>query len=63
MNKLLDRYCGILKVAITLLMVLMLVAVSMQILSRLSGLIPRYVWTEEVARFCFVWIIMIGEYR
>ena len=60
MNQLLDRYCGLLKVVMTLLMVLMLSAVSIQILSRLTGLVPRYIWTEEVARFCFVWIIMVG---
>jgi TRAP-type C4-dicarboxylate transport system permease small subunit len=23
-------------------------------------LIPRYIWTEEAARFCFIWIIMVG---
>ncbi len=32
----------------------------MQILSPLHRIIPRYIWTEEIARFCFVWIIMIG---
>lgn len=44
----------------TLLMAFMIVPVSMQILSRYTGIVPRYIWTEEVARFCFVWIIMIG---
>ena len=60
MTRLLDLYCRILKVLITLLMVLMIIPVSMQILSRYTGVIPRYIWTEEAARFCFVWIIMIG---
>jgi TRAP-type C4-dicarboxylate transport system permease small subunit len=32
----------------------------MQILSRYTAIIPRYIWTEEIARFCFVWIILIG---
>ena len=32
----------------------------LQIFSRYTGLIPRYIWTEEVARFCFMWIVMIG---
>ncbi|MEO1105442.1 MAG: TRAP transporter small permease, partial [Pseudomonadota bacterium] len=27
---------------------------------RYTGLVPRYIWTEELARFSFVWIIMIG---
>jgi len=42
------------------LMGLLIVPVTLQILSRYTGLIPRYIWTEEAARFCFIWIIMIG---
>jgi TRAP-type C4-dicarboxylate transport system permease small subunit len=38
----------------------MIVPVSLQIFSRYTGLIPRYIWTEEAARFCFIWIIMLG---
>lgn len=60
MKLLLERYCLLLKVTMTLLMAFMIVPVSIQILSRCTGLVPRYIWTEEVARFCFVWIIMIG---
>src|SRR5688572_27599511 len=45
----------------TLLMALLVVPVFLQIVSRYTGLIPRYIWTEEVARFCFMWIIMIGS--
>jgi len=60
MKLLLDQYHRLLKATLTLLMALMIVPVSMQIMSRYTGLIPRYIWTEEVARFCFVWIIMIG---
>lgn len=60
MTRLLDRYCQCLKVLLTLLMASMLVPVMLQILSRYTGLVPKYVWTEEAARFCFVWIIMIG---
>ena len=32
----------------------------MQIFSRYTELIPSYIWTEEMARFLFVWMIMIG---
>ena len=39
----------------------MIVPVLMQILSRYSEIIPHYIWTEEAARFCFVWIVMIGS--
>ena len=39
----------------------MLVVVSMQVFSRFTGFIPRYLWTEEASRFCFVWVIMLGS--
>jgi TRAP-type C4-dicarboxylate transport system permease small subunit len=34
--------------------------VSLQIFSRYTELIPSYIWTEEMARFFFIWSIMIG---
>jgi len=61
MTTALDRYHRLLKALLTVLMGLMIVPVGLQILSRYTGFIPRYIWTEEVARFCFVWIIMIGS--
>jgi TRAP-type C4-dicarboxylate transport system permease small subunit len=60
MSRWLERYCRLLKVIMTLLMAMMLIPVTIQIVSRYTGIVPRYIWTEEVARFCFVWIIMIG---
>ena len=60
MKKLLDGYYRLLQVLLTLLMGLLMVPVTMQIFSRYIGLIPRYIWTEEIARFCFIWIILIG---
>jgi TRAP-type C4-dicarboxylate transport system permease small subunit len=61
MNFILERYYQLLKTVLTVLMGLIIIPVALQILSRYTGLIPRYIWTEEVARFCFVWIIMIGS--
>ncbi len=58
---LLDGYYRLLKLLLTVLMAALIVPVTMQILSRYTGIIPRYIWTEEIARFCFVWIIMIGS--
>ncbi len=60
-TKALDLLHGFLKVVITILMAVLIVPVTMQILSRYTGIIPRYIWTEEIARFCFVWIVMIGS--
>jgi TRAP-type C4-dicarboxylate transport system permease small subunit len=50
-----------LQVLLTALMGLLIVPVVLQIVSRFTDLIPRYIWTEEVARFCFIWIIMLGS--
>ena len=60
MRALLDGYYVLLKAVLTILMGVLIVPVSMQILSRYTGIIPRYIWTEELARFCFVWLIMVG---
>jgi TRAP-type transport system small permease protein len=38
----------------------LVVPVSLQIFSRYTQLIPAYIWTEEMARFLFVWMIMLG---
>ena len=57
----LDAYFRLLQILLASLMLLMVVPVLLQILSRYLGVIPRYIWTEEVARFCFVWIVMIGS--
>lgn len=61
MRVLLEFYYRFLKILITVLMTVLIIPVAMQILSRHTGLIPRYIWTEEIARFCFVWIILIGS--
>ena len=39
---------------------ILVIPVSLQIFSRYTALIPSYIWTEEMARFLFVWTIMIG---
>ncbi|HEV8308475.1 MAG TPA: TRAP transporter small permease [Methylomirabilota bacterium] len=59
-HRLLAAYYRVLQTLLTVLMGLLIVPVTLQIVSRYTGLIPRYIWTEEVARFCFMWVIMIG---
>ena len=60
MKAFLDAYYRVLRVAVTVLIGLLIVPVTLQIVSRYTALIPRWIWTEEVARFCFIWIIMLG---
>jgi TRAP-type C4-dicarboxylate transport system permease small subunit len=49
-----------LRLAMTGLFALLLIPVTLQILARYLDFVPRYIWTEEVARFCFIWVIMLG---
>lgn len=49
-----------LKALLTLLLAVLIIPVTMQIVARFTDLIPSYIWTEEMARFCLIWIIMIG---
>jgi TRAP-type C4-dicarboxylate transport system permease small subunit len=60
MRRLIQLYFVFLKAVLTALMALLIVPVSLQIFARYVGFIPRYIWTEELARFCFIWIILIG---
>ncbi|NQW00335.1 MAG: TRAP transporter small permease [Rhodospirillales bacterium] len=60
MKKLINGYYAFLKFVLTLLMGVLIIPVTMQILARYSDFVPRYVWTEELARFCFIWIILVG---
>ena len=60
MTTIINLYYRLLQLLLVLLMGVIIIPVVMQILSRYTGLIPRYIWTEEIARFCFIWIIMLG---
>jgi len=61
MRKVLNVYYRFLQVALTVLMGLLLIPVTLQIVARYLGFIPRYIWTEEMARFCFIWVILVGS--
>jgi len=52
-------YRGLQKI-LTVLIAVMIIPVTLQIFSRFFEFIPRYIWTEEVARFCLMWLIMLG---
>jgi TRAP-type C4-dicarboxylate transport system permease small subunit len=61
LKKSIDVFYRGLQILLTLLMGLLILPVCMQILSRFTGFVPRYIWTEEAARLCFIWIIMLGS--
>jgi TRAP-type C4-dicarboxylate transport system permease small subunit len=39
---------------------ILVVPVTLQMLARQTGLIPNWIWTEEMARFFFIWMVMLG---
>ena len=54
-------YATLLRWLLAVAVAILIVPVSLQIFSRYTELIPSYIWTEEMARFLFVWMIMIGS--
>lgn len=61
MRKVLNGYYKFLQIALATLMGLLVIPVMLQIVARYIGIIPRYIWTEEMARFCFIWVILVGS--
>ena len=61
MKQFIDQYFKLLQWLLTSMLVLLLIPVLIQVLSRFIPFIPRYIWTEEIARFAFIWIILIGS--
>ena len=60
-GNLLGGFCTGLRILLGVLMGALAIPVAMQVLSRYTGIIPSYLWTEELATFLFVWIVMIGS--
>ncbi|MEO8543414.1 MAG: TRAP transporter small permease [Betaproteobacteria bacterium] len=60
MRKSIDWLYRSLQWLLTFMMALLILPVTMQIVGRFSDKVPHYIWTEEMARFCLIWIIMIG---
>ena len=60
MKKLIDGYHRLLSVLLVAAVTLLVLPVTLQMISRLTGLIPAWIWTEEMARFLFIWMVMLG---
>ncbi len=61
LGRFLDKFCTGLRILLGVMMGALAIPVAMQVVSRYTGLIPTYLWTEELATFLFVWIVMIGS--
>ena len=60
MKRLIDLYHKLLTWLLVATVVILIVPVTMQIVSRYTALIPSYIWTEELSRFMFIWMVMLG---
>jgi TRAP-type C4-dicarboxylate transport system permease small subunit len=60
MKRIIDLYHRLLTLLLVATVAVLIVPVTLQIASRFTELIPSYIWTEELARLLFVWMIMLG---
>ena len=60
MRRFIDVYYRLLNVLLGLTVGILVVPVTLQIIARFTNLIPHWIWTEEMARFLFIWMVMIG---
>ncbi len=59
-RRLTEIYHRVLNAFLVATVTILIIPVSLQIFSRYTALIPSYIWTEEMARFMFIWMIMLG---
>ena len=60
MRKFIDGYYRLLNVLLGLSVGILVLPVTLQMISRFTQLIPAWIWTEELARFLFIWMVMLG---
>jgi TRAP-type C4-dicarboxylate transport system permease small subunit len=60
MRKFINGYYRLLDVLLGVSVAALVAPVTLQMISRLTGLIPAWIWTEEMARFLFIWMVMLG---
>jgi TRAP-type C4-dicarboxylate transport system permease small subunit len=60
MHKLIHRYAQVLNVLLGVSVALLVIPVTLQMVARFTALIPAWIWTEEMARFLFIWMVMLG---
>jgi TRAP-type C4-dicarboxylate transport system permease small subunit len=60
LRRLVEAYATLLRILLGTSVLILLFPVTLQIISRFTAIIPHYIWTEEMARFGLVWMVMIG---
>jgi TRAP-type C4-dicarboxylate transport system permease small subunit len=61
MRKFIDGYYQLLNLLLGASVGILVVPVTLQMVSRFTQLIPAWIWTEEMARFLFIWMVMLGS--
>ena len=57
----LELLASLLRFVVGVLMFSLAIPVGLQVIARYTGVIPVYQWTEELATFIFVWVVMLGS--
>ena len=60
MRRLTDAYSRLLDVLLGISVAALMLPVTIQIVARYTALIPAWIWTEDMARFLFFWMVMLG---
>jgi TRAP-type transport system small permease protein len=60
MRKFINGYYRLLNVLLGISVAVLVLPVTIQMFSRFTQLIPAWIWTEEMARFLFIWMVMLG---
>ena len=60
MKRLIDLYHRLLTWLMVGTIAVLIVPVTLQIVARYTALIPSWIWTEELSRFLFIWMVMLG---
>ena len=60
MTRFIDGYYRLLDWLLAATVGILVIPVTLQIIARYTELIPHWIWTEEMARFLFIWMIMLG---
>jgi TRAP-type C4-dicarboxylate transport system permease small subunit len=60
MKTVIDAYSRLLTWLMVATVAVLVFPVSLQVFSRYTALLPSYIWTEELSRFLFIWMVMLG---
>lgn len=60
MRSIVDAYHRLLTWLLAGTVAVLVIPISLQVVARYTQLFPAYIWTEELARFLFIWMVMLG---